>query len=46
MVVENTVMHLEKHKWYYVDTTKPHTALNSSKKERLHLVAVIIGIKK
>lgn len=45
MIVQDTVKHLDEHKWYFVDTTKPHTALNSSKQERLHLVAVIIGEK-
>jgi len=40
MVVENEVKHLEKNTWYLTETKHTwHTAFNSSKEERLHLVA-------
>lgn len=45
MVIEDEVMHLSKNKWYMTDTTKKHTAFNSSKSSRIHLVAVILQIK-
>lgn len=40
MVIEDEVKHLEQNTWYLTETHKrKHTALNSSKEERLHLVA-------
>ena len=42
MVVENEVFHMEKNTWWMVDTTKKHTAFNSSKENRIHLVAVVL----
>lgn len=45
MIIEDEVMHLSKNKWYMADTTKKHTAINSSKSSRIHLVAVILQIK-
>jgi hypothetical protein len=42
MIIENEVKHLEANKWYWTDTIKPHTAFNSSKEDRIHLVAVIL----
>ena len=41
MIIENEVFHLEENTWWLTDTTKKHTAINSSKKSRIHLVAVI-----
>ena len=43
MVINDEVKYLEKDKWYWANTRLPHTAVNSSKENRLHLVAVIIG---
>ena len=45
MVIEDEVKHLELDKWWMTDTTKHHTAFNSSRETRLHLVAVIGGIR-
>ena len=42
LVIEDEVMHLSSNKWYTADTTKKHTAFNSSKNSRIHLVAVIV----
>lgn len=42
MVIEDEVRHLEKNKWYLTNTTVPHTAFNSSKEDRIHLVACIL----
>jgi len=42
LVIEDEVMHLSPNKWYAADTTKKHTAFNSSKNSRIHLVAVIV----
>jgi len=43
LVIEDEVVHLSSNKWYTADTTKKHTAFNSSKNSRIHLVAVILG---
>lgn len=43
MVIDNEIKHLEQEKWYYTNTTVPHTAFNSSSSPRTHLVATIIG---
>jgi hypothetical protein len=45
LVIEDEVMHIPLENWYMVDTTKKHTAFNSSKMSRIHLVAVILGTK-
>lgn len=45
MVIDDEVKHLEQDKWWMADTTKPHTAFNASKESRIHLVAVIRGIR-
>ncbi len=45
MVINDEVKILEKHKWYWTNTHNYHTAVNSSKDTRLHLVAVIIEEK-
>jgi hypothetical protein len=42
MIVGDDVFHLPEHQWSLVDTTVPHTALNASKLERLHIVACIL----
>ena len=45
MVIDNEVKHLEKEKWWWTKTEKSHTAFNASLEERVHLVAVIRGIR-
>jgi hypothetical protein len=42
MVINDQVKYLEQNKWYYTETTKPHTAFNASKEDRIHLVGVIL----
>lgn len=42
MIIENEVIHMPLNTWWLTDTLKNHTALNSSKEERIHLVAVIL----
>jgi hypothetical protein len=41
LVVEDEVKFIELNSWYLVDTTKKHTAFNSSTQSRIHIVAVI-----
>lgn len=41
MIVNNTIIHMPTEHVYFVDTTLPHTALNASKKDRVHLVFCI-----
>jgi hypothetical protein len=43
MVIQNEVMHLPQNTWWQTNTTKPHTAFNGSKEDRIHLVAVILN---
>ena len=43
LVIEDEVMHLSSNTWYMADTIKSHTAFNSSRNSRIHLVAVILG---
>jgi hypothetical protein len=43
MVIENEVFHIPKNEWWLTDTNLPHTAFNSSKELRIHLVASIIS---
>tara|TARA_B100000035_G_scaffold218035_1_gene186969 strand:- start:722 stop:1306 length:585 start_codon:yes stop_codon:yes gene_type:complete len=45
MVIDDTSKHLEECKWYYTNTILPHTAFNGSGKDRIHLVATIVGEK-
>ena len=42
MIIQDEVKHLEKYSWYYTKTLVGHTAINSSKENRLHLVATVI----
>lgn len=42
MIIQDEMMHLEQNKWYITDTTVHHTAINSSREDRIHLVATII----
>lgn len=41
MVIEDEVMHIPQNEWWYTETTKYHTAFNSSPEFRVHLVAAI-----
>lgn len=43
MIVEDEVMHLTKDTWWMVNTTVKHTAVNASREDRIHLVAVILA---
>jgi len=45
MIIEDEVMELPKHEWWWTDTSKYHTALNGSRETRIHLVFVILGEK-
>lgn len=45
MVIEDEVKHLAQNEWWWTETTHEHTAFNSSKEDRIHLVATIIGKK-
>jgi|SaaInl5LU_22_DNA_1037371.scaffolds.fasta_scaffold04640_2 hypothetical protein len=42
MVFENNHYHLEKNTWYYTNTDKHHTAINSSFEIRYHLVVSVL----
>lgn len=42
MVIENESKYLELNKWYFTNTTLPHTAFNGSKEDRIHLVGVVL----
>jgi len=42
IIVENELNYLKKDNWYIVNTKKYHTAMNSSLKSRIHLVACIL----
>jgi hypothetical protein len=43
MIIDHELKHLPKYQWCLTDTTAMHTAVNSSKEERIHLVACILG---
>lgn len=43
MVIEDEVCYLEKGYWWDTNTLLPHTAVNASKEDRIHLVATIIN---
>lgn len=45
MVIEDEVKFMPQYTWWLTDTTKYHTAFNSSPSERLHLVAVILDVR-
>jgi hypothetical protein len=42
MVIENEARHLPSNTWWITSTEKYHTAFNSSKEDRIHLVACLI----
>lgn len=41
MIIDDEVAHLKQHTWYETDTSKMHTAVNASRENRIHLVAVV-----
>lgn len=42
MIIEDEFMHLPSQQWWMTNTWLKHTALNSSKEDRIHLVASIV----
>jgi hypothetical protein len=42
MIIENELMHLELNSWWQTNTFPLHTAVNASKEDRIHLVAVVL----
>ncbi len=42
MIIENEVQHLSKFTWWETNTILPHTAMNASNEDRIHLVAVVL----
>lgn len=43
MIIENEFMHIPSQEWWMTNTWLKHTALNSSKEDRIHLVASIVA---
>ena len=43
MIIEDEFMHIPFEQWWMTNTWLKHTALNSSKEDRIHLVASIVG---
>ena len=42
MVIDDQIQHLTKNTWWWTDTRFSHTAFNSSKEDRTHLVVVVL----
>lgn len=42
MIIDKEVMHLPQNTWWWTNTTVYHTAFNASKKDRIHLVVVVL----
>jgi len=42
MIIENEVQHLTASTWWETNTLPLHTAVNASKEDRIHLVAVVL----
>jgi len=42
MVIENELHHMPQNTWWQTDTSVGHTAFNSSRQDRIHLVAVVL----
>jgi len=42
MIIENEVQHLSEFTWWETNTFPLHTAVNASKEDRIHLVAVVM----
>jgi hypothetical protein len=45
MVIENEVVHMPKHTWWWTNTEEYHTAVNSSSEERIHVVFTVLSKK-
>lgn len=45
MIIGDELKHLNQDQWWWTKTNIPHTALNSSKEDRIHLVAVVLKEK-
>jgi len=45
MIIGNEVLHLKQNKWYWAETTIPHTAINASHEDRFHLVVSVLENK-
>lgn len=45
MVIDDEVKHLEKNKWWWTNTLLKHTAVNSTKELRIHLVVCVLDEK-
>lgn len=45
MIIGDELLHLEQDTWWWTNTNISHTALNSSKEDRIHLVAVVLKQK-
>jgi hypothetical protein len=43
MIIENTVFHMPEHSWWLTNTKVKHTALNSSRQSRIHLVCSVLN---
>jgi len=42
MIIDEETKYLEQNKWYWTNTKLYHTAINSSKENRIHLVATLL----
>jgi hypothetical protein len=42
MIIDSEVFHIPENEWWLTNTVMPHTAINSSKDIRIHLVASIL----
>lgn len=42
MVIGDEIQHMPQYTWWQTDTSVGHTAFNSSKQDRIHLVAVVL----
>ena len=42
MIIEEEAKHLTQNQWWWTNTVIPHTAMNASKEDRVHLVVSIL----
>lgn len=45
MIIEDEMKHIPAQEWWMTNTLREHTAVNSSKEDRIHLVATILNEK-
>lgn len=45
MIIDDEVLHMPAGEWWYTNTLLPHTALNASKEDRIHLVFTVLAVK-